>query len=195
MNRDVNAGADEIANLHRSLQSGLGIGDAVRRELGGRTMALGLIRFHSSSQYLDPSRERSWPAAWGSLLASQPDFVGEDVFGNQMALLSSSSNLHWWCHETGSLQDLELLPFDWIALTSKYGLSWMSQYDDGSLDVAKEHGAIADTRHLHWIVPLALGGVPQRSNCTELDRLPHLVGHAALWHQIGHLPPGTAVMP
>jgi hypothetical protein len=137
----------------------------------------------------------SWKAHWQPYLPSGLFSFGEDVFGNQLALVNGCGNAVLWNHENGQCFDLLVGPRELLRTAQERGIDWIDFYADGSLAVARQYGAVPLEMHLHWTTPLVLGGLVARDNISLVQREPHLVGHAKLWSQVSGLPPGTAVSP
>jgi hypothetical protein len=60
-------------------------------------------------------------------------------------------------------------------------VEWIPFYEGDALAVAAS--PIVDLppdSHLHWVTPLALGGVTEEANLTVLAREQHMIGHALL---------------
>jgi len=75
------------------------------------------------------------------------------------------------------------------------GANGLDELPRGGARVPASEGVdLSPESHLHWVTPLFLGGAPQRSNLVTLPREQHMRGHAELWRQIGHLPPGARVI-
>ena len=135
-----------------------------------------------------------WRAEWG-IAAAGFQSIGEDLFGNQIIVRNDSKLLHLWNHENGEQHDLLLEPVDLFETVLESNLDWIDFYADGSLSVARKRvEEVSLDQHLHWTVPLILGGSVIANNTSLVERLSHLVGHAKLWRQISDLPPGSSVM-
>lgn len=126
----------------------------------------------------------TWKDSWASFLPNGLLAFGEDVFGNQLVLLSGTTEVFLWNHEDGGCAELYLEPTALLETVLKSGIEWVDQYSDGSLEVARQYGTVPLHSHLHWTVPLILGGAVHTSNVSLVERDSHLVGHAKLWSQI-----------
>ena len=170
----------------------------IARAIGGLEVSQGAWRFYSDT--FPTGGYDAWNAAgspwrdsWG---AAGLWAFGEDVFGNQLVLKPGYETPLLWRHENGEVTDLELELVPLLETALSDGLDWLDTYADGSLEVFRESGLEpSETEHLHWTTPLILGGSVSVANLTRIERGPHLIGHAELWAQIGHLPPGTVIVP
>lgn len=135
-----------------------------------------------------------WKKKWETFLPLGFLTFGEDVFGNQLTILTGKESVQLWNHENGSLHDLLLAPGELLRTVLENGLEWIDFYSDGSLQVARELAPVPIDSHLHWTTPLILGGQVSRGNTSLIQREPHLVGHAKIWAQISGLPPGTTIV-
>ena len=120
---------------------------------------------------------------------------GEGVFGNQLVVVNNRESVFLLDHENADCHDLLVCPRELLAIVLEHGIDWIDFYSDGSLNVARQHGAVSEDLHLHWLTPLNLNGRVSLNNLAPLEREPHLVGHADIWRQIRGLPPGTTVIP
>jgi hypothetical protein len=135
-----------------------------------------------------------WRFEWDDL-DSQPVFVGEDLFGNQLATIQGQSSLFLWDHECGAFHDLLLSPLDVLQGVITNGLDWIDFYTLEMLVIARNHSqGLAENMHLHWQTPLILGGYVSESNLSTVERTSHLRGHGALWRMLRGTAPGDRVV-
>ena len=189
------------SHVHRleSSQGTLEIERALPEAIGGTVVSNGLWRFFSDDRPqggIDEwNRPSTWKSQWAPFIPKRLFCFGEDVFGNQVVLTDGSENVFLWNHENGELLDLLVEPLELLETIVNSGIEWIDLYEDGSLSVAKKYGPVPIDRHLHWVTPLDFGGAVAVANIAVLPRVSHLVGHAKLWHQMGDLPLGTAIVP
>jgi len=149
----------------------------------------------SDIQAVDSSRtnDAAWRAAWPELPASVL-FLGEDVFGNQVSVVSGHANAQMWLHEDGSWVDLELPAGELVEAIAGHGSDWLDVYTDGELEAARRFRtatAIDLDCHLHWVTPRFLGGRCAAHNLALMERHRHLAAHGSPWAQVRLLPPGA----
>jgi hypothetical protein len=189
----------DLTRLDDLLQSNLTLLEALPRCVGFTEAADGIWRFFSDSWpnngVVGWNDGRTWKGQWAQFLPPQFFSFGEDVFGNQLALVSTCENVVLMNHENAELHDLLLGPYHLLNTVLENGVDWIDFYSDGSLDVARAHGPVSLDVHLHWTTPLILGGQIDSANLSAVERKQHLIGHAKLWAQIADLPPGSVVVP
>jgi hypothetical protein len=190
---------DIVHSLKTSLSGGLPPPDALPAIVGGLQIADGLWRFYSSSWPIGGiaawNQSSVWRQHWLRFLPPGLFCFGEDVFGNQLALLPNNDNVFMWNHENGECEDLLVGPADLLEAVLENGLDWIDFYEDASPNVARAFGTVPPASHLHWVTPLILGGEVRLENVTLVEREAHLVGHAQIWAQVAGLAPGTIVVP
>lgn len=188
----VQLSLEQIAQLERSLANTPPT-LAFAQSIGNTHLAEGLWRFYSASW---PAGVQSpWRSHWLPFLPGGFFSFGEDVFGNQLAVVDGCENMLLWDHENGELHDLFVTPPELLSTALQSGIDWIDFYSDGSLSVARQHGPVPLDQHLHWTTPLILGGSVSRENLCLVERESHLMGHAQLWSQISESPPGTTIIP
>jgi len=166
--------------------------------IGGTVTANGLWRIFGRSapppgvvQWNEPTL---WKTCWGEV-ARDKTCIGEDIFGNQLVCIPETADLLIWDHESGSLFTLEAPPDVALAAVLEHGIDWIEFYKNGSPRIALHRlPDVPDTSHLHWTMPLVLGGAVDVNNTSIVERTKHLIGHAMLWQQVRDLPPGTKVI-
>lgn len=134
-----------------------------------------------------------WREHWKSLLPAGLFCFGEDIFGNQLAMVPGHENVLLWNHEDGRLFDLLLAPAELLSTVAESGIDWIDFYGNGAPGVARNFGLVPEDSHLHWTTPLILNGAVNRENLRVVERNRHLIGHAELWLQIRGLEPGTII--
>jgi hypothetical protein len=188
-----------ITRLDKLLASGTTGLVAFPQAIGGTCVCDGIWRFFSNSWPQGGisgwNIGSSWKSDWQPFLPSGLFSFGEDVFGNQLALIDGSHNALLWNHENGECCDLLVGPCELLRATAESGIDWVDFYSDGSLAVARRYGAVPLDMHLHWTTPIILGGKVAPDNVSLVQRESHLAGHAKLWSQVSGLTPGTAVIP
>lgn len=168
--------------------------DALPRIVGGSTAGGGIWRLFSPQKSESWNSAILWRDAWPGLL---PDlfFFGEDIFGNQLTLHSTSENVWLWNHEDGNLVDLLLDAATLLETVLQSGLDWIDFYSPQMLSVGRSKLLdVPDNCHLHWMQPLILGGKMTTANASMVESVMHLRGHGRLWAQIRGLPQGTEVI-
>lgn len=190
---------NDVDVLRKNLGAGNDLISAFVSAIGDKETCDGMWRFYSGEWPKDGllawNQSSSWKDHWNAFLPKKMFCFGEDVFGNQLVMLPSHETVLLWNHENGELFDLYADLVTLISTVLESGIDWIDFYGDGSLDVARNYGAIPRESHLHWTNPLVLGGEVSGDNISLLERQSHLVGHAKLWAQICGLPPGTIVSP
>jgi hypothetical protein len=190
---------DNLIVLRENLARAIPPSDALPDCVGGFELCEGLWRFFSNAWPNGGIRlwneKNPWSAYWGPLLPSGFYSFGEDVFGNQLALLRNHHQVFLWNHENGECHDLLVGPLELLETVFESGVEWIDFYQDGSTSVARSFGRVPKDSHLHWTTPLILGGQVSLENVTVVGREAHLVGHAKLWFQVSGIPPGNAVLP
>jgi hypothetical protein len=188
----------QLARLDDLLASGTAPPAAFPQAIGGTCLCDGIWRFFSDSWPEGGisrwNNESLWKVQWQARLPLGLFSLGEDVFGNQLVLVSGHENVILWNHEDGECHDLLLGPCELLRTAQESGIDWIDFYSDGSLAVARQHSSVPLDSHLHWTTPLILGGQVTSRNISLVRREPHLVGHAKLWSQVGDLPPGTTII-
>lgn len=189
----------QVTRLNELFATGATPPVAFPQSIGGTSLCDGIWRFFSDSWpqggITGWNVGSSWKSHWQSFLPSGLFSFGEDVFGNQLVLVGGCDNVLLWNHENGECHDLFVGPCELLRTVVESGMDWIDFYCDGSLAVARQHGAVPLDMHLHWTTPLILGGQVSRDNISLVQREPHLVGHAKLWSQVSGLAPGTTVIP
>lgn len=191
--------SQQLIRLAGLLGSGATPALAFAQSIGGTFLCNGMWRFFSDSWprggITGWNVGSSWKCGWQPFLPSGLFSFGEDVFGNQLVLVSGYDKAFLWNHENGQRNDLFVKPSELLKIALDSGVDWVDFYSDGSLAVASDYGAVPLDMHLHWTTPLILGGEVSRANLCLVERESHLVGHAKLWAQVAGLPPGTTVIP
>ncbi len=188
-----------VDHLDELLAGGTALRNSFPLAIGDTSTGAGVWRFFSGS-WPEGGVSRwnlgsSWKSHWQSFLPPELFSFGEDVFGNQLVVVDGFENAMLWNHENGDCIDLIVPPCELLTTVLESGLDWIDFYSDGSLVVAKQHGAVPLDVHLHWTTPLILGGHVALDNLSLVQRATHLVGHGKLWSQISMLPPGATVIP
>src|ERR1043165_6148925 len=131
--------------------------------MGGYSTANGFWRFFSN-KYPAPggilawNSDNLWRQAWTGLTV-ELFFWGEDIFGNQLALVPGRSNAFIWNHENGELIDLLLAPDILVETVLQSGIDWIDFYNPDILAIGRAKVLdIPENCHLHWTQPLILGG-------------------------------------
>lgn len=188
---------EDLDPLRRLLDEGRSVHSAIESLLGGKALASGFWRIFSAAW---PSGGAAawnggdWRGAWADMSAGFY-CVGEDVFGNQLALVPNGDEVYLWDHETGALNGLHLDPLALLESVVVGGVGWIDAYANGCLEIAGPRvAALPLDSHLHWVVPLALGGGVSEANLAPIERTAHLIGHAKLWRQVGGVAPGTRIV-
>jgi hypothetical protein len=188
-----------LTSLDQLVSGGTDLPAALPQAIGETSVCDGIWRFFSDSwPQGGVSRWNvgsTWKEHWQSILPSGLFCFGEDVFGNQLALVSGYDNALLWNHENGECFDLLVGPCELLKTALESGIDWIDFYADGSLIVARQCGAVPLDMHLDWTIPLILNGRVALDNLALLEREIHLIGHAQIWAQIAGLPPGTTVIP
>jgi hypothetical protein len=189
---------EHLTKLGELLRGSALVGLALSESAGMTQVANGLWRIYApdwpDGGAANWNSEHAWKKLWAPYLPSGIYFFGEDVFGNQLALIGTSTNVMMWNHESAEMHDLYVGPLELLKTVLENGVDWIDFYGNGSPGIARQHGAVAPDIHLHWTTPLILGGRVEFSNTCLVPRAPHLVGHAKLWSQVGRLSDGTAVI-
>jgi hypothetical protein len=190
--------SEDAAALNADAANGLN-SEVLSRVLGGKTTADGIWRFFSDI-YPEPGGVTYWNSlqlwrdSWPSLRA-EVSFWGEDIFGNQLAMIPQKQAVWLWNHENGEMVDLLLDPLNLLKAIVGHGLGWIDFYAQGVLEVASLKAPdVPDEYHLHWTQPLILGGTTVIGNTSLVERVAHLRGHGKLWKQIQQLPPGSDIV-
>lgn len=192
-------GQDDLDRCRRAVTSGVAEIEAVSLFVGGGCLSDGLWRVFGRS-YPAPGGLAEWnaPGAWKAEWGLHPEAFhafAEDLFGNQLVHLNGTDISHMWSHESGDYSELYVSPLVLLETAFQDGIDWVDFYPPGALDVARARvSEVPDDCHLHWTTPLILGGSVSLANTSVVERRAHLVGHAALWREIAHLEPGTAVI-
>lgn len=185
--------------LHELLQGGMPPPNAIPQAIGETYIYEQFWRFYSdtwpSGGITQWNFGSSWKRHWEPFLPPSLFSFGEDIFGNQLVLMDGFDNALLWNHENGEIDDLLVGPSELLDVVLTSGIDWIDFYADGSLGVAREAGVVPYDMHLHWTMPLILGGRVARENQSLVQREPHLIGHAQLWSQVGGLPSGTRIIP
>jgi hypothetical protein len=194
----ISLSVDHVAALRAYLGQGMPISDALPLALGYTQTIDSVWRCYSGSW---PGQgiawwntESPWRLQWVRFLPQGLFSFAEDVFGNQLVIVTGRSEAYILDHETSECHSLHVAPVDLLSTVMDFGLDWIDFYADGSLQVAREFGVIPEDSHLHWNQPLILGGAVNCTNVSVVPRDQHHVGHAKLWTQISGLPPGTAIV-
>lgn len=188
---------DNVRLLRESIEAGTPLETAIPASIGNAFAGGGLWRFFSDT--LPPRGVRWWNESsgwrehWKPLLPASFFSFGEDIFGNQLVIVSSKENGYLWNHENGAFLDLQLAPTELLLTVVENGIDWIDFYRNGSLEIARKYGRIPDNSHLHWTTPLVLGGAVSLKNLSVVERGEHLVGHAKLWFQVRGLELGQTI--
>lgn len=194
----INLSANNIRLVEEGMAAGTRLETILPASIGNTVAAEGLWRFFSD--IFPPQGVQwwnslsSWKEHWKPFMPEELFSFGEDIFGNQLVIMSQQANVFLWNHEDGGLFDLLLEPAELLSTVVESGIDWIDFYGKGSLEVARSHQGIPDDSHLHWTTPLILGGGVGLENLTVVDRERHLVGHAKLWMQVRGLEPGSTVI-
>jgi len=189
----------DVGRCRDALTHGTSELSAISTFAGERQLAGGVWRVFSQAYPAGGvaawNRAAAWKAEWG--LREQSLYVfGEDLFGNQLVIRENSDASSLWDHETGEFAGLYLSPLSLLATALEQGIEWVEFYPHGALEIARQRAAeVPNAFHLHWTTPLILGGAISTSNTSLVERRAHLIGHAALWREVGSLEPGTIVIP
>jgi len=187
----------QIERLQELIASGVSFSEASPKAIGGTDTCEGLWRFYAESGPAGGVRywnERGvWRQHWQELLPVGAFAFGEDVFGNQLIVVSSREDVILVNHENAHCTELYCDPVSLLTTILNEGIDWIDLYGDGSLAIARRYVPVAQESHLHWTTPLILGGTVSDSNVSVVERESHLVGHAKLWSQVRGLPPGSSV--
>jgi hypothetical protein len=190
--------AEHVARVDDGLARGLRMGEALPEMVGGTQTADGLWRFFSASWpnggVGEWNHDAGWNADWRGFLKPDLFSFGEDVFGNQLVLLTEGGTVFLWNHENAECHDLLVGPVELLRTVVDHGIDWIDFYADGSLSIARQCGYTPLEMHRHWTTPLILGGAASFSNVSLVERAAHLRGHAKLWSQLAHLPAGTKIV-
>jgi hypothetical protein len=190
---------EHIVGLRAQLDRGVALNIALPSALEATQTAGGLWRFYSSSwpgQGINWwNSDSPWRVHWQRFLPQSLFSFAEDVFGNQLFVIPGRDEAYLLNHENAECHGLHVGPSDLLSNVLESGIDWIDFYGDGSLQVARDFGAVPDDSNLHWTTPLILGGSVWRANVSIVPRDQHHVGHAKLWAQISGLPSGTAVIP
>jgi hypothetical protein len=193
----IELSATHIRLLQEAIAGGASLETTLPVSVGNTVAGGGLWRFFSDTFPRRGSRwwneSSGWREHWKPFLPAGLFSFGEDVFGNQLILVRGEENVRLWNHEDGALIDLLLAPAELLSTVTESGIDWIDFYDNGSLEVARKYGGIADDSHLHWTTPLILRGAVSLENLSVLERDKHLVGHAKLWFQVAGLEPGSTI--
>ncbi len=177
-----------LVRLNDSLNQGRPLEESLPAAIGDTAVCMGLWRFYSDSWPVGGVRHwntnSQWKLHWSDFLPDAVFAFGEDVFGNQLMVGAENDVVTLWNHENGAFTNLYLNPVDLLTTALNDGIDWIDQYNDSSLMIARRFGPVANESHLHWTMPLFLGGNVNDSNISIVEREPHLVGHAKLWSQI-----------
>lgn len=189
---------EHVARLKDSLEHGNPFSEALEA-IEDTEISDGLWRFYSKSWPAGGmsrwNTESRWKEHWKIFLPHGAFAFGEDVFGNQLIAIPGEEDVFLWNHENGECMDLHANVVTLLTTVLAHGIDWVELYENGSLEVARRHGAVPRQSHLHWVTPLILGGAVSSSNIAVVERESHLVGHVKLWSQVQQLPPGTVVAP
>jgi len=118
--------------------------------------------------------------------------LGEDVFGNMLVL--SGDSVFIVSHEDGSTYDTQVDGDTFLDTLRSCGYAWIDYYSGEALRVFEAlQGSLRDSEHIHWIHPLALGGVCSTGNATMVDRKQHIAEHLKLMDQLKGTNPGDNV--
>ena len=193
----IELSANHVRRLEEGMVGGMPLEAALPASIGNTVTGAGLWRFFSDT--FPPrgirwwNNSSGWREHWKPFLPAGLFSFGEDVFGNQLVVISSQVSVFLWNHEDGGLVDLLLAPIELLSTVTESGLDWIDFYGNGSLEVARNHSRIPDDSHLHWTTPLILGGTVSLQNLSIVEREKHLVGHAKLWMQVRGLEPGSTI--
>lgn len=182
-----------VSDLASAVAAGLPLHEAFPRHVGGRSAGNGAWRFFSPAHPGCGISDwnTAWREAWGVATADVSAF-GEDVFGNQILAFAGRATVVLFDHESGGCHDLELGPVDLLSAVAEHGVSWIDSYGNGALAVAEGlSGSLDWEHHIHWTLPLILGGAIDAGNTSVVERHAHVRGHAKLRQQISGLPPGS----
>ena len=189
--------AIHVRRLEESMAECTPLEVALPAALGNTVAGRGCWRFFSDT--FPPRGVRWWNESsgwrehWKPLLPAGLFSFGEDVFGNQLVVVSGEENAYLWNHEDGTFIDLLLAPAELLSTVVESGIAWIDFYGNGSLEIARKYGEIPNDSHLHWTTPLVLGGTVSLENLSVVERERHLVGHAKLWFQVRGLEPGSTI--
>jgi hypothetical protein len=190
-------GTTHLRRLREQIETGLSLEKALPASIGNTVVSGGLWRFFSDTfppRGIHQWNESSgWREHWKQFLPAGLFSFGEDVFGNQLIVVSDEENACLWNHEDGSLVDLLLAPFELLSTVAESGIGWIDFYKNGSLEIAHKYGEVPDNSQLHWVTPLVLGGLVTLENLSVIDREKHLIGHAKLWSRVQDLEPGATI--
>lgn len=191
-------GRKQCGELRSLVANGIPTSVAILKAAGGMQLGHGVWRLFSEhfpkGGCIAWNNDSQWKPAWAIEPGSFHAF-GEDVFGNQLIVSQAFAEAGFWNHETGEVASFPLEVADLFEAVIQNGLAWLDQYHPQALRIAMNRVAHLDSDcHLHWTVPLALGGTVADSNVSVVERLPHLVGHAKLWAQIAGLDEGDSVV-
>lgn len=186
--------SQHFTHLIDLLRNGVPLSAALAQAIGNTSFRAGFWRFFSETWPnggVQQWNAGEWNSHWRPFLADSFWAFGEDVFGNQLAIVDQSPNSHLWNHENGELLDLYVPPDELLNTVLENGLDWIDFYANGSAGIANQFGGLPIDMHLHWTTPLILGGSVGVENLSQVDRNSHLIGHAKLWRQISDLPPAA----
>src|SRR5262249_15090988 len=150
--------------------------------IGGTVTANGLWRIFGRSSpqpgIVEWNVPKLWKIHWGES-ALDKTCIGEDIFGNQLVCLPDTPDLAIWDHESGALFSLQVPPDVALKAVLEHGVDWIEFYQNGSPGIGSKRLAdVPDTSHLHWTMPLIIGGAVDINNTTVVERTNHLIGHA-----------------
>lgn len=189
--------ANHIRCFEDSVAKGTPLQEAFPSTIGNTIVGGGLWRFFSDTF---PSKgirwwneSSGWRESWNPLLPAGLFSFGEDVFGNQLVILSDKASTFLWNHEDGALIDVLLKPQELISSVAESGIDWVDFYGNQALEIARNYGIVSDELHLHWTTPLILNGAISLGNLSVVERERHLIGHAKLWSQVRGLDPGSTI--
>lgn len=171
---------------------------ALSQSIGGAAIDSQIWRFFSSDYPAGGGNKWNLDAEWKRAWNIEPKAFyafGEDIFGNQLVIVPGKTEAGIWDHETGEIFGLLLGPTELVECCFQNGIGWIDFYPDGVLEIARKRSVdVPEDCHLHWTVPLFLGGSLTTENTTVVNRDLHLVGHARLYRQIEPSDRGTIII-
>src|SRR5258708_38942164 len=126
----------QVSRLEQLLASGTTPPVAFPQALGGTSVCDSIWKFFSDSWPQGGisgwNTGSSWKTHWQPFLPSGLFSFGEDVFGNQLVLVSGCENALLWNHENGECHDLFVGRCELVRTAVDRDFVWIDFYYDPS---------------------------------------------------------------